>query len=1011
MSVVVCTRMVFLERVAFWLSSCVAGVVYFLSMASTVMLGRSGLWVASACEGAVFQPQGVPLWIGLNAVVARLLGWVPVAGGRNPAWGMNLFSVVCGALAVGLLARLLVRLMGVGCGVYLDRLKGWLLPSVLAFCGVSLALLFGFSSPMVEVSVVAGPEALGVLLFVGCLWLLLRLFLGGCGRDWVAFGLVFGFASIYGAMVYWVVVPFLLFLWRGRGRFLGSVYGVVLPILLVCHLLRIGGIVSSYAVGVLQPEVVVLRPMARWLSNGVPLGFVGWGYYVLVGVLLCFGVGSLFVWPRLRDASRLRVRMTQHWWLGVAFCGALIVVALLCATWSLEYVLAQGYSGRVFSFLQVWFWHGLGLGGLWLLCGRYHRSRRYALGVTFVDGVLLLMYQKGLMVGVCHSGVWWFWWPLVWVGVIFVMGWRWLLCGRRVVLMVGAFLVAHVLQYFVPSSVGASQVEVSGSLWVYGGVGLAVLGALGCWGVVGMCVEGWRGAARWAGIVSMACVVGGAVGIQLWHGVEGGRLGSVGSRDLGWLVGRSLLAGARGLEGCLYEDEEPLPDPFWPPPMGKDAVVLSGTLTGSSLTLYWAQVAGLRPDVSVVPSSTLTQVSILEEMRRYYGAEVWLPKREDLLAAHHRVMVDGPVGDVGVLPLMERYLVERVVEENVNRPFYLEGLSGRPGVDGVLEPMGMMFSVARGRSSQVQAVGVRDIDFWDWLTRLVMGRLGHGGDVGALRYFAQVRRAMAVAYQQQGWSAYAVAAFKDAMALYPVYTSMSYACDFMAAMALSQGVKGSVRLYENALRVCRLSLEREPKNGAILASMARIEKQKSALECCKSLQVSLDKGTISPEKRCQYIEACVDLQASFVAEEVAKVFRTEKLTWQQGLLAVRACTRAKTAEALFWVLQCVPIEQYGALSREELFYSADVAIRYLHRTFALALLKEAQRRYGEEPLVELMFAYYYHAFDDVTLAHKHLMRARTLSAEQPLRYDAFADERCRQIEARYLQYEEKGRCP
>jgi hypothetical protein len=390
------------------------------------------------------------------------------------------------------------------------------------------------------------------------------------------------------------------------------------------------------------------------------------------------------------------MRMTRHWWLGVALCGALILVLLLCATWSLEYVLPQGFAGEVFSFFHVWVWHGLGLGALWLVCGGFHRSRRYALGVCFVDGVLLLMYQKGLLVGVCHSGVWWFWWPLVWVGVVLLMGWRWVLCGRRMVLVVGAFLLAYLLQYFVPSSVGSAKVEVLGSWWVYGGVVFALLGALVCGIVLVWCVGGLVGLGRVLGVGGVGCVVGGLWLAQVCVGFEEGRLGHVRSQEVGWLVGQSLLNGARGVEGCLYSDEEPLPDPFWPPPMAKDAVVVSGLTTGSSLTLYMAQMAGLRPDVLVVPSSTLTNLSIVEEMRRFYGDGLWLPRRPDVLAVHHRVVVDVQEEGVARVPLMEQYLVERVVEENGARPFYLECLSGREELDLMLEPAGMMFSVARG---------------------------------------------------------------------------------------------------------------------------------------------------------------------------------------------------------------------------------------------------------------------------------------------------------------------------
>ncbi|NLF37967.1 DUF2723 domain-containing protein, partial [bacterium] len=76
--------------------------VYVYTLQPTVGLEDSGELIAGAYRLGVPHPPGYPLW----TIVAKLFTFIPVG---DPAWRVNLFSAVCGALAASFVTLVLAK--------------------------------------------------------------------------------------------------------------------------------------------------------------------------------------------------------------------------------------------------------------------------------------------------------------------------------------------------------------------------------------------------------------------------------------------------------------------------------------------------------------------------------------------------------------------------------------------------------------------------------------------------------------------------------------------------------------------------------------------------------------------------------------------------------------------------------------------------------------------------------------------------------------------------------------
>jgi len=134
----------------------VSGVVYFFTAQPNVGLLDSGEFIVAAQHFGVPHPTGYPLW----TILAWLFQLLPLG---NPAWEVNLFSGLCGALAVGATA-LLISSMLRWMAPWWGRPGAGLSDGMAGVTAFSFALLFAFSFSFWTQAVIAEVYTLHGLL-------------------------------------------------------------------------------------------------------------------------------------------------------------------------------------------------------------------------------------------------------------------------------------------------------------------------------------------------------------------------------------------------------------------------------------------------------------------------------------------------------------------------------------------------------------------------------------------------------------------------------------------------------------------------------------------------------------------------------------------------------------------------------------------------------------------------------------------------------------------------------
>jgi hypothetical protein len=203
-------------------ASVVVGGVYFWTAAPSVTLLDSGEFILAAQHFGVPHPTGYPLW----TVLAWLFTLLPLG---NAAWEVNLFSGLCGALAVGLAASLMSSSSRWLFGGRMERGGGGV---VLA---VGMALLFAFSFSMWSQAVIAEVYTLHALLTGVFLWFV-YLWLRRPGSLWLLLAQFFVLAAAFSnhqLIVALAPLPFLAVLLVRRRIFADLVVAGSLAALLV----------------------------------------------------------------------------------------------------------------------------------------------------------------------------------------------------------------------------------------------------------------------------------------------------------------------------------------------------------------------------------------------------------------------------------------------------------------------------------------------------------------------------------------------------------------------------------------------------------------------------------------------------------------------------------------------------------------------------------------------------------------------------------------------------------
>ncbi len=254
----------------------------------------------------------------------------------------------------------------------------------------------------------------------------------------------------------------------------------------------------------------------------------------------------------------------------------------------------------------------------------------------------------------------------------------------------------------------------------------------------------------------------------------------------GWQFGAYQLEGAKAVNAQIVADEEPLPDPSWPPPMDHGAIFFGGTDPGRFVPTYMIYAANYRPDVYLITQNALADDTYMSVERDLYGDEIWIPAKEDSAEAFNiyvdevqrgirpangdlkiengRVQVTGALGVMEINGILTKMMHEH---DRLRHSFYIEESYVIPWMYPYLSPHGLIMKINRDPTAYDRKTAVRDADFWDWYTRRLLDDPMYRRDFAGQKSFSKLRAAIAGLYIKQGRYREGAQAFREACLLYP----------------------------------------------------------------------------------------------------------------------------------------------------------------------------------------------------------------------------------------------------
>ena len=257
--------------------------------------------------------------------------------------------------------------------------------------------------------------------------------------------------------------------------------------------------------------------------------------------------------------------------------------------------------------------------------------------------------------------------------------------------------------------------------------------------------------------------------------------------DYGWQFGNYQLRGADAITEELEADEEPLPNPLFPPAMEPNAIFFGGTDPGRFVPTYMIYSARVRPDVFLITQNALADNTYMSTMRDLYGDAIWIPspddsarafqiyvdevqagkrpKNADLTIENGRVQVSGALGVMEI----NGVLCDMIFAKNKARhAFYIEESYVINWMFPYLTPHGLIMKINSEKAPLEHATVQSDMDFWDWYTRHLLRSSMFRRDLPAQKSFSKLRSAIAGLYSARGMRTEAERAFQEARTLYPV---------------------------------------------------------------------------------------------------------------------------------------------------------------------------------------------------------------------------------------------------
>ncbi|MDA1045196.1 MAG: hypothetical protein O3C57_08240, partial [Verrucomicrobia bacterium] len=406
-------------------------------------------------------------------------------------------------------------------------------------------------------------------------------------------------------------------------------------------------------------------------------------------------------------------------------------------------------------------------------------------------------------------------------------------------------------------------------------------------------IETWRPASRLLRSTFVALALG-IVLIPLaqnaWNSQLIARSGAAEQtqHDFGWQFGNYQLRGAASIAEELA-DEEPLPNPFFPPAMERDAIFFGGTDPGRFVPTYMIYSARVREDVHLITQNALADRTYLHVMRDLYGDRIWIPSSLDSERAFNiyagevkagirppnaqLTVKDGHVKITGIMGVMEiNGILARMMfdVERARHAFYVEESYPIPWMYPFLSPHGLILKL-NADPADIGAELLRDdADLWDWYTRRLHGTRGFQRDVVARKSFSKLRSAIAGIYTQRGMFAAAENAFNEARLLY------AYSPE--ASLRLVQGVHVPQKRYADAESVLRNFLRLDPGNDVAPVMLQQLINIGSAALALAELEAAYAEGTLALTERMKLAAMHLQMQSPERYQELMDKIVTDPQT-------------------------------------------------------------------------------------------------------------------------------------
>lgn len=441
--------------------------------------------------------------------------------------------------------------------------------------------------------------------------------------------------------------------------------------------------------------------------------------------------------------------------------------------------------------------------------------------------------------------------------------------------------------------------------------------------------------------------------------------------DFGWQFGNYQLRGASAISEELEEGEEPLPNPCYPPEMGENAVFFGGTDPGRFVPTYMIYSAHVRPDVYLITQNALADKTYLDTMRGLYADSIWMPTEFDNQVAFReyddRIQreiregrrdpsdtgglthdAQGRVSVNGALAVMEinAIIAKQIFDHNKDlHDFYVEESYAMQWMYPYLTPHGLIMKVNRDRAPLPPEAANRDMDFWDWYVRRLLGNPKFAREIPARKSFNKLRSALAGAYRWRGDLRRAETAYRQAQSLYAYSPESSF--------RLVQDVLVPERRFETATDVLLHLRRLDPNNRNI--PVETIADLRDLARRVEQLRPKLDPGpdgqpAITEEELLELVPIALSCGANDVAQRALLAAQMRRNTSRlfPVKLGLVLCRSERPENAARILAAALPLLADPSLTGEDVRTAATALLAAGDAANALAALRPYLRGRGAE---------------------------------------------------------------